>query len=224
MKILIVEDHQALREVMVEHLESQGHRVAGAAHADEMDTLLLQDKFDLLVLDLQLPGENGISIAQRLKRSQPGLYIIMMTARTSEADQVKGYMSGADVYLPKPTTPELLAAAIQSFSRRWMQPSAGSIHFDPVRLVLLRGDVQVELTKQEALILKALLEAPGQMLAHTRLLDVVNKNFSAQGKSNLEVHMTRLRKKLSEAGVASPAIKVVRNKGYQLVCEAIVMA
>ena len=89
MKILIVEDHQALREVMVEHLESQGHRVAGAAHADEMDTLLLQDKFDLLVLDLQLPGENGISIAQRLKRSQPGLYIIMMTARTSEADQVK---------------------------------------------------------------------------------------------------------------------------------------
>lgn len=223
MKILIVEDHQMLREVMVEHLQNQGYRIAGAAHADEMDRLLLQDDFDLLVLDLQLPGENGISIAQRLKRSHPGLYIIMMTAMTSEADQVKGYISGADVYLPKPTTPELLAAAIQSLSRRLMKPTADMIHFDPVRLKLLRGDVQVELTKQEALILQALLEAPGQMLAHIQLLDVVNKKFSAQGKSNLEVHMTRLRKKLADAGVAAPAIKVVRNRGYQLVCDAIVM-
>jgi len=222
-KILIVEDHEALREVMVEHLEAQGHYIVGAANADDMDDALLHDDFDLVVLDLQLPGENGISIAERLKRSKPSIYIIMMTAKVSEADKVKGYMSGADVYLPKPTTPELLAAAIESLSKRIAKPVEAVIQFDPVRMRLIRDTVEVELTKQEAVLFKALLEAPSQMLSHTRLMELTSKDLSAQGKSSLEVQITRLRKKLVDMEAASPAIKAVRNQGYQLLTNAIIL-
>jgi two-component system phosphate regulon response regulator OmpR len=221
-KILIVEDHEALREVMMEYLAEQGYYIVGASNADDMDDALSTDNFDLLVLDLQLPGEDGLSIANRLKKSKPDLYIIMMTAKVSEADKVTGYMSGADVYLPKPTTPELLAAAIASVSRRIGSERQHSIDFDFVQM-LLKGEQETLLTKQEAIILKALLEAPSQMLSHTRLMDMTDKYLSSRGKSNLEVQLTRLRKKLVDAGVASPAIKVVRNQGYQLLSNQIIL-
>lgn len=221
-KILIVEDHEALREVMVEHLAGLGHYIVGAGDAEEMDERLAEDDFDLMVLDLQLPGEDGISIAQRLKKSKPSLYIIMMTAKASDMDKVHGYTSGADVYLPKPTTPELLAAAINSLSRRMQPDKPSGLHFD-FTAMSIQGDHAVKLTKQESLILKALLEAPGQMLNHMRLMSLTDKNYSPVGKANLEVQMARLRKKLADVGAPSPAIKVVRNQGYQLLCNTIVL-
>lgn len=222
LKILIVEDHEALREVMVEHLAEQGYDIVGASNADEMDDQLARENFDLLVLDLQLPGEDGLSIAKRLKKSKPDIYIIMMTAKVSENDKVKGYMSGADVYLPKPTTPELLAAAIASLSRRMTPAQQDAIRLDVVQLLLIgRGETQ--LTKQEATLLKALLQAPSQMLSHTRLMDITDKETSSRGKSNLEVQVARLRKKLVNVGAAPPAIKVVRGWGYQLLCDAILV-
>jgi len=222
LKILIVEDHEALREVMVEHLAEQGYDIVGAGNADEMDDQLARDNFDLLVLDLQLPGEDGLSIAKRLKKSKPDIYIIMMTAKVSENDKVKGYMSGADVYLPKPTTPELLAAAITSLSRRMAPAQQEAIRLDVVQL-LLSGHGETQLTKQEATILKALLQAPSQMLSHTRLMEMTDKDASSRGKSNLEVQVARLRKKLVNVGAAQPAIKVVRGWGYQLLCDAILV-
>ena len=221
-KIIIVEDHEALREVMVEHLAAQGYYIVGASNADDMDDQLAKDDFDLVVLDLQLPGEDGLSIANRLKKSKPNIYIIMMTAKTADHDKVNGYMSGADVYLPKPTTPELLSAAITSLSRRIAPEKQTAIWFDFVRL-LLTGDVETHLTKQEAIILKILLEAPSQMLSHTRLMEVTYKDASPRGKSNLEVQVTRLRKKLVDVGAIPPAIKVVRGLGYQLLCDTIVL-
>ena len=114
MKIMIVEDHESLRETMVEYLAKQGYSIIGACNADEMDELLSKDEFQLLILDLQLPGEDGISIAKRLKNSKKNLRIIMLTARSGELDVLEGYKTGADIYLTKPATPELLAAAIES--------------------------------------------------------------------------------------------------------------
>lgn len=218
----MVEDHEALREVMVDHLKHCGYFTVGAWGADEMDDYLAEDSFDILVLDLQLPGEDGLSIAKRLKRSKPHMYIIMLTAKNSEAAKINGYNSGADIYLTKPTTPELLAAAISSLCHRVNRNEDATIKFN-VKGLVISGKTEVQVTKQEALILKALLESPSQMLHHTRLVELIGKDFSETGKANLEVQMTRLRKKLIEVGINSPAIKVVRNQGYQLLTSNLIL-
>lgn len=222
-KIVMVEDHEALREVMVDHLNHCGYFTVGAWGADEMDDYLAQDDFDILVLDLQLPGEDGLSIAKRLKRSKPNMFIIMMTAKSSESAKIHGYNAGADIYLTKPTTPELLTAAIASLSHRVIRDESTMIKFDITGLVIL-GKTEVQVTKQEALILKALLESPSQMLHHTRLIELIGREFSESGKANLEVQITRLRKKLIEVGVNAPAIKAIRNQGYQLLSNNLILS
>lgn len=221
-KILMVEDHDALREVMVDHLKHCGYFTVGAWGADEMDDYLAQDNFDILVLDLQLPGEDGLSIAKRLKRSKPDMYIIMLTAKNSEAAKISGYNAGADIYLTKPTTPELLTAAISSLCNRVNRNEDTAIKFN-VKGLVISGKSEVLVTKQESLILKALLESPGQMLDHTRLVELIGKECSESGKANLEVQITRLRKKLIEVGVNTPAIKAIRNQGYQLLASNLIL-
>ncbi|MEN9864278.1 MAG: DNA-binding response regulator [Pseudomonadota bacterium] len=215
MKIMIVEDHESLRETMVEYLAKQGYSIISACNADEMDELLSKDEFQLLILDLQLPGEDGISIAKRLKNSKKNLRIIMLTARSGELDVLEGYKTGADIYLTKPATPELLAAAIERLSSRVVVNESNVIQFE-IQSMTLQGQSLVHLTKLESVILKGLLEASGQMLPHTRLMDLAGMDSTPRGKANLEVQLTRLRKKLVSAGVPAPAIKAIRYRGYQL--------
>ncbi|MBU3615585.1 response regulator, partial [Polynucleobacter sp. Latsch14-2] len=117
-KIAVVEDNDDLRSLLLRNIEREGYTVFGADSAESLDDLLIDHVFNLIILDLNLPSEDGISIATRLKKADHDLYIIMATARNSAEARVAGYESGADIYLTKPFSSAELLAAIGSLARR----------------------------------------------------------------------------------------------------------
>lgn len=215
--VLIVEDHDKLREMLIHHLGEHGYQVSGVQDAQGAQDLLVRSSFDAIVLDLNLPDENGLSLARRLRQTYPGIYIVMMTARNSPADRVAGYQSGADVYITKPSSGEELLGALNSWRRRNQQ--------DRIKLAQIRFELQsrtligrqtVSLGNAETLLLQALCLAPHFRAEYFRLIELLDQAVDAKGKASLEVHITRLRKKLMQAGCTPPAIKAIRNEGYQL--------
>lgn len=219
LSIAIVEDHDALREVMVTHVEHMGHAVFSADCADALNELLASKVFDLLILDLNLPGEDGLSIARRLRKAYPEIFIIIMTARNTEKDRIVGYEQGADIYLPKTTSLRELEAAVTSLARRYGNKTAGLsdvIKLDTQKRLLI-GKSKVDLGKGELIILKALVESADHRLEYWRLLEVLGKEVNELTKANLEVQVVRLRKKLILIGMEQPAIKALHKEGYQLI-------
>lgn len=219
LSIAIVEDHDALREVMVTHIEHMGHAVCSADCADALNELLASKVFDLLILDLNLPGEDGLSIARRLRKAYPEIFIIIMTARNTEKDRIDGYEQGADIYLPKTTSLRELEAAVTSLARRCGNKTAGLsdvIKLDTQKRLLI-GKSKVDLGKGELIILKALVESADHRLEYWRLLEVLGKEVNELTKANLEVQVVRLRKKLILIGMEQPAIKALHKEGYQLI-------
>ncbi|MGI9211733.1 MAG: response regulator transcription factor [Methylococcaceae bacterium] len=118
LNIIVVEDHDDLREITIEALCVLNHRVKGVASAEMLDEVLEKNDTDILVLDLNLPGEDGISLSRRIRAAQPTIGIIMVTVREQIRDRIEGYGSGADLYLTKPTSIEELQAAIKALARR----------------------------------------------------------------------------------------------------------
>jgi len=218
LEILIVEDHDNLREMLKSHLSQHGHLVRGAADAAGLDEQMARHSFDVVVLDLNLPDEDGLSIAKRLRGIYPQLYIIMMTARNASADRIAGYESGADVYITKPSSGEELVAAINSWRRRKTSAQAvePKIQFH-VQSRELVGTKRVSLGSAETIILQCLCLAPNLRIEYYRLIELLDLEVDAKGKATLEVHMARLRKKLLQVGCLKPAIKAIRKEGYQLV-------
>jgi DNA-binding response OmpR family regulator len=216
--VLIVEDHDNLRQILMHHLGQHGYRVSGVPDAQGVQDLLARSSFDAIVLDLNLPDEDGLSIASRLRETYPAIYIIMMTARNLPADRVAGYESGADVYITKPSSGEELLAAMNSWKRRTEKDSVSRIKIQfHLQSRVLIGQETVSLGSAETLILQALCLAPNARLAYFRLIELLDQEVDAKSKASLEVHITRLRKKLLQAGYTAPAIKAIRNEGYQLV-------
>ncbi|MCD8536304.1 MAG: response regulator transcription factor [Burkholderiaceae bacterium] len=218
LNILIAEDHDRLRSILMLHLQQHGYRVSGVPDAHGLHDIIGTERFDVVVLDLNLPDEDGLVIARRLRAATPQIYIIMMTARTSSADRLAGYQSGADVYITKPSSGDELLAAINNWKRRSgvMQKSAARIQFNLQARELI-GKERVSLGSSETLILQALCTAPNLRLEYFRLMELLHQEIDSRGKASLEVHITRLRKKLLQAGCSAPAIKAIRNDGYQLV-------
>ncbi len=136
MNILIIEDHDALREVTMSALMEMGHKVRGICSAETLNAELEISVPHILILDLNLPGEDGLSLARRLRRLHPTIGIIMVTARNELTDKISGYENGADIYLTKPTSLEELAAAVSALSRRIITWSGDSLQapFDPEKL------------------------------------------------------------------------------------------
>lgn len=217
MKIALVEDSDDLRDLLAREISRAGYHVLPAECADDLDELAAHTSFDLLILDLNLPGEDGLSIAQRYKRANPDLYIIMLTARGCEVDKINGYDSGADVYLTKPISSAELMAAIGSVSRRFkISDNETEIGLN-VRTMSLTGTKTVELNRQEVVMLKALSESTNGNLPYYRLLELCGENeVNEQAKAALEVRVVRLRKKFIEAGVTDKSIRAIRGEGYQL--------
>ena len=218
LSVLIVEDHDRLRDVLTQHLLQNGCHAAGAPDAEGMQQALARASYDVVVLDLNLPDEDGLSLARRLRSTHPEIFIIMMTARNGAADRVAGYDSGADVYISKPSSGDELLAAINSWRRRTFdqQKLAPSVQLN-VQRCELSGQSTVSLSATETKILRGLCLAPGLKLDYFRLIELLDQEVDAKGKAHLEVYMARLRKKLVQAGFAAPAIKAIRNEGYQLV-------
>jgi DNA-binding response OmpR family regulator len=222
MRLCIIEDNDALRDTLCHVLSAQGFEVAVAADGVELDGLLRQFQFDAYIIDLNLPGEDGLSIATRLKHAYPDCFVIMATARERVADRTLGYQTGADIYMTKPVDFQELIAALHGIRRRWSSTDPARnqaklmLRVDHLALQNADRSSVVQLTPTEALILKALAEAPRQQLEYWQLLEWLDKPVTDTSKKVLEVHAANLRRKLLSLGVATPGLRAVRGVGYAL--------
>lgn len=232
LNIAVVEDHDALRALTVELLLARGYSAVGVASAEALDWRAARAT-DLFVIDLNLPGEDGLSLSSRIRSACPQAGIVMVTARTGRAARVAGYAHGADVYLPKPVAPEELLAVIAALGRRLQPSPVGAVHaartgpaaitLDTLQLALVSARARVALTPHEAALVEALMRAPRRQLGLSRIAEVLGLSPHDMSKASLEVRVVRLRRKLTDAGGEPPAIKAVRGYGYQL-CASLTLA
>lgn len=219
MNVIVVEDHQDLRNTFVDHLVQDGYHVLGASCGEELDELMAEQAVNLLILDVNLPGENGFEIAHRIRATYAHINIIMLTVLAAEPDRIKGYESGADIYLAKPISPAELTAAVRAIARRAQTTMtvATVLELNVPRMMLIGPGGEVALSKLDVAFLKALATAPKRRLPYWRLLEVTERSPDAeQSKSQLELQVFRLRKKIAKLGISENLIKVIWQEGYQL--------
>lgn len=223
LNISLVEDHDLLRDSLLELLRVAGYRVKGVSRAESMNDEDCRNT-DILIVDLNLPGEDGISLVKRFRVVQPVGGVIMVTARTHVRDRILGYASGADIYMPKPVGPEELLAGVQALERRMASESlpkrppvdTQALQVDQVRLKIMGPAAEVDITEAEVTILHALSQAPKGRLDYWKIIEVLGSYESPSSKHNLEVRVARLRKKLIKAGSDALCIRAIRWYGYQL--------
>jgi len=230
LQIVMVEDNEVLRSLTMDYLVSRGHHVTGYPAAEQLtDVVRSQGKVaqaDIYLLDVNLPGEDGLSLARRIRNAQPGAGIIMMTARTSEMDKISGYEVGADIYLPKPCSLEQLNAAIGALGRRVGHAPAdsGEVVTTTVASVLSFSlkTLEVEgpggiaqLTGTEGRLLDAFCHADSGLLTYEALAKLLGRVYSFKDWQVFAVNVTRLRKKLIEVGAPERCLVSVRSVGYQ---------
>lgn len=220
--LLVVDDDDRIRDLLREFLSRQGFRVTAAANAEAAGRLLDTLDFDLVVLDVMMPGEDGVSFARRL-RSQAGpaarAPILMLTARGEASDRIEGLQAGVDDYLPKPFEPQELLLRIEAILRRaGPRPGGdapvllGKCRFDPVRGELTREGAPVRLTEAEVELLRALSRAPHAPVDRYVL---ARDEADAAGRA-VDVQVTRLRRKIEEDPKTPRYLQTVRGIGYML--------
>jgi two-component system OmpR family response regulator len=224
--ILIVDDDREIRDLLARFLDKHGLRVTAAADGREMHRVLDGSRIDLIVLDLMLPGEDGLTLCRNL-RARSAIPIIMLTAMGEETDRIVGLEMGADDYLAKPFNPRELLARIKAVLRRAEQAPAGGpveggavLEFagwalDLDRRELQRPDgVMVPLSSGEFELLATFATHPGRVLSRDQLLDLARGREAQPFDRSIDVQVSRLRRKI-EADPQEPAlIKTVRNGGY----------
>ena len=228
--ILIVDDDPAIRQLVGDFLAQHGFRAEGAASGAEMDGLIAAERPALVVLDLMLPGEDGLTICRRL--SAAGIPVIMLSALGQETDRVVGLELGADDYLPKPSSPRELLARIRAVLRRnQAAPKAlgGASYrfagwsFDPRRRELRSpSGVAVALSSSEFRLLSVFLERPQRVLSRDQLLDLVRGDSAEVFDRAIDVQISRLRKKLRDEDGAD-LILTVRNEGYMFAARPVML-
>ena len=219
--ILVVDDDVRLRALLSRFLAEQGFRVTTAEHAGEARDKLRFLQPDLMVLDIMMPGESGLSLTEALRRDQLDLPVLLLTARGAPDDRIAGFEAGADDYLPKPFEPNELVLRIRAILRR-AAPSAapaapvqlGEASFDPERGELRSPAGTVRLTGGEAALLTALARRPHEVLSREDLAAAIGTDES--GERAIDVQVTRLRRKI-EADPREPRfLLTVRGRGYVL--------
>lgn len=228
-RILIVDDDQRLRDLLMRYLTEQGYAVQSASDALSMDQALADGDYDLMVLDLMLPGEDGLSICRRLRGHGSLLPIVMLTAKGDEIDRIVGLEMGADDYLPKPFNPRELLARISAVLRRQapsLSPtpsskgsiiSFGAFNLDPTARRLTRDGIDVALTSGEFSLLNTLAGHPRQPLSRDKLMEMTRGRDLDAFDRSIDVQISRLRK-LIEADPAHPQfIQTVWGYGYVFV-------
>lgn len=221
--LLVVDDDAELRELTEAYLSQQGFRVRTVADATEMDAALAERLPDLVVLDLMLPGEDGLSIAKRLKQGGH-LPIIMLSAQGDDVDRIVGLEVGADDYLAKPFNPRELLARIRAVLRRANRDFDGSgqrllRQFGPFTLdldahKLTRDGEEVALTSGEFDLLAVLSAHPNKVLDRDRILDLLTGAERSPFDRSIDVRVTRLRSKIEQDPSRPVFIRTVWGKGY----------
>lgn len=228
-KILVVDDDARLRNLLKNHLAEHGFGVGAAADGGTMDKLLAREWYDLIVLDLMLPREDGLAICRRLRAADNKVPILMLTAKGSDVDRILGLEMGADDYLPKPFNPRELIARIHAILRRIpaqspdaAAPSDAVIRFGPytlntVQRSLTRNGETLPLTSGEFALLKALASSPHQPLSRDKLARLAQGREHDGFDRSIDVGVSRLRR-LIEADTSRPRyIQTVWGFGYVLV-------
>jgi two-component system phosphate regulon response regulator OmpR len=229
-RILVVDDDLRLRDLLERYLAEQGFAAQSAPDAPAMDRLLAKERFDLVILDLMLPGEDGLSICRRLRAARSDLPIIMLTAKGDEVDRIVGLEMGADDYLPKPFSPRELLARISAVLRRRApaappgSPAAASepLRFGPFTLdlstrQLARGGKPVPLTTGEFALLRALAEHPRMSLSRDRLMELARGREKEAFDRSIDVQVSRLRRIIEDDPAQPRYIQTVWGYGYVFV-------
>ena len=223
LNILVVEDHDPSRDAVVTLLRVAGHEVIGVASAEAVDDEGARVAPNLLITDLNLPGENGISLVRRFRAAHPMAGIIMITASESSSDRAEGYRSGVDLHLIKPLDFDEIQSAVAAMARRLRgRPSterglaAAELTLDVVSLQLSGPNQSVTVSSAEMLLLSAMARAAGQRLENWQIIELLGEDPSVYSKAALEVRVVRLRKKMRQAAGNVDCIRAVRGSGYQL--------
>jgi two-component system phosphate regulon response regulator OmpR len=226
-KVLVVDDDARLRDLLNRYLTEQGFTVRAVPDATDMNRQLARERYDLMILDLMLPGEDGLSICRRLRGGGENMPIIMLTAKGDDVDRIVGLEVGADDYLPKPFNPRELVARVQAVLRR-RPPSAppgaptpdqqvvefGAFRLNLAARSLTKNGEDVPLTTGEFALLKVMVQHPRAPLSRDKLMELARgREFGAFDRS-IDVQVSRLRK-LVEPDPAKPAfIQTVWGFGY----------
>jgi DNA-binding response OmpR family regulator len=219
-RILVVEDEPSLRDGIVDLLRGDGHEIVAAGDGVAGVEAGLREPFDLVVLDLMLPRLDGMEVCRRLRAARPGLPILMLTARGSEDDKVRGLMEGADDYVTKPFSARELLARVRVLGRRAPQGESldeialdGAV-IDLARMVVVRGDARTTLTPREVGIVRWLYQHQERVVTRAELLERVFGQRGDLQTRAVDMAIAVLRKKL-EADPAKPALIVsVKGAGY----------
>ncbi|MBU3588273.1 response regulator transcription factor [Polynucleobacter sp. 31A-FELB] len=221
-KIAIIEDDVILREELSQFLQSHHFIVHEVNNGLSLGDLLLNKSIDVIILDLNLPGQSGFEIAKSVRATYPQIGIAMLTARTALVDRIKSYEYGADIYLPKPTPPQELLAAINSLARRIgdTKPDGWVLHAQSGQLISPNDENTIQLIAVEMLLLKALAQAPNHSLESESICEILSEQLAMETmtKRSLENIISRLRKKIQPAldGSERRIIHSVWGTGYQL--------
>ena len=221
-RILVVEDHQDIAELIRHYLERAGHAIDRLTSGRDVVPAVRQRPPDLILLDLMLPGMDGLLVCQALRQdaTTAAIPIIMLTARGEESDRVRGLELGADDYIVKPFSPTELVARVGALLRRVERPTSAPrvLHYGPLTIDLERhqvtnGTEDIRLTAKEFLLLQYLLEHPGRVLSRDLLLtDVWGYQYTG-GTRTVDVHVRRLREKI---GLLATALTTIKQFGYKL--------
>ncbi|MBA3395484.1 MAG: response regulator transcription factor [Deltaproteobacteria bacterium] len=226
-KVLLVEDDARLAQLTARYLETHGVVVTIASDGLEGQAEALRRQYDCVVLDLMLPGRDGIEVTREL-RARTDVPIVMVTARTDESDRVLGLDVGADDYVTKPFSARELLARIRATVRRvrgQIGPAnqtltVGSLVLDPQRMTVMLDGKPIEVTAYEFAILRALAGRPGHVMSREQLLDLAKGSADLSFDRSIDVHVSRLRAKLGDDSRSPRILKTVRGVGYLLAGES----
>ncbi len=226
--ILIVDDDREISSLLAEYLEKNGYKTSTAGDGKAMWKALDDSRIDLIVLDLNLPGDDGLTLCRNL-RARSSIPVVMLTARGEPVDRILGLEMGADDYLPKPFEPRELFARIRSVLRRTQaqpaaspMPDAQAVHFagwtmdTTARHLINPHGVVVALSGAEYRLLKIFLDHANRVLSRDQLLNIIAGRDADPFDRSIDLQISRLRQKLGEDARSPQIIKTVRNEGYVL--------
>jgi DNA-binding response OmpR family regulator len=219
--ILVVDDEQQIAQIARDYLQHAGYSVITAGHGSDAIALAHERHPDLVVLDLGLPGLDGLEVARRLRR-ESSIPIIMLTARVEESDRLAGLELGADDYITKPFSPRELVARVRAVLRRVEPGSAGAgvlprgdLLIDTARMKVTRAGAPIELTATEVQLLAALARQPGRILTRAQLLDAARGTQEESFERAIDTHIKNIRRKLEPDQRNPRYVLTVYGLGYK---------
>jgi len=220
MRVLVVEDEARMAALIRQGLEEDTYAVDVVGDGSEVLDWVRSAEYDIVLLDIMLPGMNGVDVCRLLRKKGYTMPILMLTARDTTADKVQGLDSGADDYLVKPFAIEELTARLRALTRRdgpdkTSELRVGDLILDTAAKRAYRGSTVIDLTAKEYALLETLMRHPGQVLSREQIIDHVwDMDFGAESKL-IEVYIYSLRKKI-DAGYDEKLIQTVRGLGYRI--------